>query len=174
MRWRNINTGMLLNSLANVGRSLVNPLFIALISYLFLKMDLPGELQAINKITALINLLLVFSGWGLKDYLVKESVRLRATGPGNDFNSSWHLAFASKLPLLAGLAVISFIVLAGGSALFVVAIAVFRTYNALYEPLVILHKKNLLFFLLDGFSAVVLAGSVFLGIVRSYAIFFCL
>jgi hypothetical protein len=165
---------MLLNSLANVGRSLVNPLFIAAISYLFIRMELEGQLQSINKISALVNLLLVFSGWGLKDYLVKESARPIATGPGEGFNTSWHLAFYSKLLLLAPLVVVSCFVLPATYVVFVVVIAVLRTYNVLYEPLVILHKKNLLFFIIDLLSALTFVVLIFSGIIRSYAFFFCL
>jgi hypothetical protein len=174
VKWRNINTGMLLNSLANVGRSLVNPLFIAAISYLFIRMRLDGELQSINKISVLINLLLVFSGWGLKDYLVKESARPIAMGPGEGFKTSWHLAFYSKLLLLVPLVLVSFIVLPAAYSVFVVVIAILRTYNVLYEPLVILHKKNLIFFIIDLLSALTVVVLIFLGIIRSYDVFFFL
>lgn len=169
MKWRNINTGMFFNSLANVGRSLINPLFIAVISFLFIRMSLVDELQSINKLSALVNLLLVFSGWGLKDYLMKESARHKEA-----FITGWHQAFSSKLLLLFPLALIAFMALPFTYALFVVIIAVLRTYNVLYEPLVILHKKNLLFFLVDFLTALSLSLLILYGLICSYQFFFSL
>ncbi len=158
-----------LNSVFNTGRNLVNPLFTAVISYVLIKDGLHGELREINKITALVNLLLIFSGWGLRDYLFKSSSR-----PHSEFTGDWTLAFFSKFILLAPIIVIAFFCVPPRYFVFIVAITFFKTFNALYESMVVLNKKNILFFTLDFLIAMALIIPTYAGMVHSYVFFFYL
>jgi hypothetical protein len=159
----------ILNSVFNTGRNLVNPLFTAVISYVLIKNGLQGDLHEINKITALVNLLLIFSGWGLRDYLFKSSSR-----PHSEFTGNWTLAFFSKFILLAPLIVVSFFCVPQRYFYFIIVLCIFKTFNALYESMVVLNKRNLLYFTLDFLIAMALIILTYAGMVRSYVFFFYL
>lgn len=163
-----INKKVALDSVFNVGRNLINPLFIAVISYIFLKRGFQQDLLNINKTTALYNLILVFSGWGIKDYLFKDSTR-----PYHEFNRNWHLAFYSKIILLLPLIIISVFSFPHGYLAFILTMAVFKTFSTMYESLVIFYKKSRMFFMIEFLtagSAILLA---YYNILNDYSTFFC-
>ncbi|MES2678426.1 MAG: hypothetical protein V4635_01015 [Bacteroidota bacterium] len=156
-----------LNSVFNAGRSLINPLFVALFSYLFISQNLHIDLLKINRVTALVNLALIFSGWGLRDYLFKNSVKHHA-----DFNRTWHLAFYTKFILLIPILLISVFSLDDRTVIFIMLVSVFKTFNVLYEPLIVLHKRSVLFFFFDFLVALVSVVLIMQGVINTFHLFF--
>jgi len=99
---------------------------------------------------AIINLCLTFSGWGLRDFLLKQSAR-----PHSEFTKTWHLTFFSKILLCSPLFVLMTFWLGSAILPFVAAVFVFRTLNAVYEPLIISNNKGASFFAFDLFIVTV-------------------
>ncbi len=153
----------------NVGRSLVNPFFVAVLTYLFIAKNLSQGLLAINKINAVINLLLVFSGWGLKDYLVKESYQSH-----RQFSHNWRLAFYSRFLLVVPLLFVALLCFNGYALLFISFIFLLRTFSQLYEPHILLNRRSGLFFGVDTLAAVIISILIWQDIVTDDVLFFYL
>jgi hypothetical protein len=105
---------------------------------------LDKELQEINKITAIVNFFLTLSGWGLKDFLFKESVK-----PFSDFQRTWQLAFDSKILLSFPIIIVLSLWLKSPLLILVNLVFLLKTFNTLYDPLIVALKRARFFFLID-------------------------
>jgi len=163
-------------SLVNVGRAFINPFFIALVSYLFIKLENKDGLFQINRLIVYANAVLVFAGWGLKDYLT----RVYSTN-SKDFPKKWSMALYSKCFLL----LISFLLLGflfkDNDLLILTGFIFIRTLNQHFEVLMQFDKRNmgimaieltLILFILLAISFGKIQGSFnfFIGLIISEAI----
>ena len=154
------------SSLSNVGRNFINPILITFVSYLFIKTQARHELLEINKINAILNLFIVFSGWGLKDYLLKENFKSLATFP-----QKWNEALYSKLPLLL-ISLMAALLLPMEYSCIIFGFVILRTVNTLYDSLIIYNKKVSLFFLFDALAALLVVLLIWFRIVNNHKTYF--
>jgi len=154
------------SSITNVGRSFINPVLIMAVSYLFIRTNAKQELLEINKMNAIINAFIIFCGWGLKDYLLKENFKSMA-----GFSQKWNEALYSKLPLIfISLVIALFLPLE--YSFIICGFIILRTINALYDSLIIYKKKVSLYFLLDAVIALLIVSLIWFNILTDHKLYF--
>ncbi len=136
------------------------------VSYLFIKTQARQELLAINKINAILNAFIVFCGWGLKDYLLKENFKSLATFP-----QKWNEALYSKLPLLL-ISLMAALLLPAEYSCIIFGFVILRTVNTLYDSLIIYNKKVSLFFLFDALAALLVVLLIWFRILNNHKTYF--
>lgn len=162
-----VNHPNFVNALFNIGRNFINPLFIAFTTYFFIQAGETEDLRLINSVMALYSLALVFSGWGLKDYLIKESANTYS-----HFQQKWNLALYSKLFLIIPPIGLVLIGLKSEYAVFVIWIVVLKAINLSYDPLIIHHRRSAIFFVVDLIIALSMLFLIGTGIIKGYELFF--
>lgn len=145
-------------SLVSTARSLQNPLFIALVSYVFIKNSKQDELTLINQVLILINLLSVFTGWGMKSYLLREQIANSGT-----FKNTWSHALTAKIMLNMFACTLCFVVCPADKIIIILALITIRTFNLNFEPLLLLSNKNIWAFSIEWLFYILIFLSVYFG-----------
>ncbi|MGZ4099356.1 MAG: hypothetical protein ACXVNM_10785 [Bacteroidia bacterium] len=135
-----------LGALPNVGRGISAMIFNAA-AFLVLKNSGNKEsLSAYSWFLVIANLFVTLTGWGLRDYSVKEYVKDLSSA-----SSRFSLLFSGKIPLLIiSFCLIFFIPFTNSFKLGLVTLVFLRTMMALTDPLVLSYNRTLKVFLLES------------------------
>jgi|GEM_PF-5055211 len=147
----------LLLSFSNVSRGFFVSFFGLLVNYILLHYKSPVILDSYVYCISIINLLLAFTNWGGKEYAVRsltDSPSRVHTTLGSIINSRLILFFLLFI-LLVSLPVLE------GFKTFILVYLLFKTVNSVFESMIVLQKRFVLFLLIDftlnaGFILVIL------------------
>lgn len=137
----------LLLSFSNISRGFFISFFGLLVNYVLIHYKSSEVLQSYVYSMAAVNLSLVLSNWGGKEYNLKSF-----TDNPAQMQQTFNALLSSRVLLLIPvIAILLFFADPGQLTYLIALLLVFRTFNLVFESLVIIHRKIHTFFVIDFF-----------------------
>lgn len=145
-----------LSAMPNVGRSIGGMAFSAVIFFILKKSDDKLLLFNYSWLLIIANLCLSITGWGLRDYSIKEYVQ-----NAREVKGRFSEIASSKIPLLLlSCIIISVLNFSLSFKLYVISLVFLRTIILLFDPLILIFEKTLKLFIAEALIYSLAIGSL--------------